>query len=142
MPLLSPLCAGSHRSLSLTHSLIHSSSRSVTSSIHNLFIHITKERQEIQEEVSSLCKGFRDDLGRLQEELTRQLNGIMCVTNVMLETTKKALKVSDKIKGSAFDIISKLGKVTNVMDVKVPRTFDGTTCTKGELEVSIDEGEF
>ena len=27
-------------------------------------------------------------------------------------------------------------------NVKAPRTFDGATCTKGELEASVDEGGF
>jgi len=76
----------------------------------------TKERKEVQDKVSSMCKGFTAELGRLQEILDRRLDGIMGVVNVTLETSEKALKVAEEVKGNTQDIISKLGKVTNVAD--------------------------
>lgn len=75
-----------------------------------------KERKEVQDEVSSLCKGFRADLVKFGENLSVRLNGITSVMNVTLEATEKAAKVTKEIKGSMVDIISKLGKVTNVAD--------------------------
>ena len=75
-----------------------------------------KEKQEVQDEVSSLCKGFRADLARFSENLSMQHNGITSVMNVTLEAMDKAVKVSKEIKGNTLDIISKLGKVTNVTD--------------------------
>jgi len=75
-----------------------------------------KEKKEVQDKVSSLCKGFRADLTRFSENLSVQLNSIISVINVTLEATDKAVKVSKEIKGSMLDIISKLGKVTNVVD--------------------------
>ena len=82
----------------------------------------SKERKEVQEEVSSLCKGFTAELGRFQENLNSWLNGIMGVVNITLETSEKALKVAEEVKGNAQDIISKLGKVTNVADKIVDTT--------------------
>ena len=82
----------------------------------------TKERKEVQDEVSSLHKGFSAKLGRLQEILDRWLDGIMGVVNVTLETSEKALKVTEKVKGNMQDIISKLGKVTNIADKIVDTT--------------------
>ena len=76
----------------------------------------TRERLEIQMEVSALRKAFKADIGKLQENLTVQLNGITSITNVTLESTEKVLKVSEEVKGSANDIINKLGNVTNVAD--------------------------
>jgi len=76
----------------------------------------TKERKEVQDEVSSMHKGFTAELGRLQEILDRRLNSITGVINVTLETSEKALKVAEEVKGNTQDIISKLGKVTNVAD--------------------------
>jgi len=76
----------------------------------------SKERKEVQEKVSSLHKGFTAELGRFQENLNSQLNGITEVMNITLETSEKALKVAEEVKGNAQDIISKLGKVTNVAD--------------------------
>ena len=32
--------------------------------------------------------------------------------------------------------------VRTALVVKAPRTFDSATCTKGELEASVDESEF
>jgi len=75
-----------------------------------------KERKEVQDKVSSLRKGFRADLVKFSENLSMRLNGITSVMNVTLEATKKAAKVTEEIKGSTLDIISKLGKVTNIVD--------------------------
>ena len=75
-----------------------------------------REKQEIQAEVSALRKAFRVDLGKLQNEITTRLDGITGVVNVTLETTEKALTVSEELKGRTSDIISNLGKVTNVAD--------------------------
>jgi hypothetical protein len=66
--------------------------------------------------VGALHKAFRADLAKVQDDLTVQLDGIMSIINVTLETTEKVLNVSEKIKGNSNDIISKLGKVTNVVD--------------------------
>jgi len=75
-----------------------------------------KEKQEVQDKVSSLCKGFRANLTRFSKNLSMQLNGITSVINITLEATDKAIKVSEEIKGNMLNIISKLGKVTNVVD--------------------------
>ena len=77
---------------------------------------VSKEREEIQEEVSTLRKGFTAELCKVQEDLNNRLNGITGVVNVTLETSEKALKVAEEVKGSARDILNKLGKVTNVAD--------------------------
>jgi len=73
-----------------------------------------KEKQEVQDKVSSLCKGFKANLARLGKNLSMQLNSITSVINITLEATDKAEKVSEEIKGNTLDIISKLGKATNV----------------------------
>jgi hypothetical protein len=77
---------------------------------------VIRERQEVQAEVSALCKAFRADLAKVQDNLTVWLDGITSVINVTLETTEKVLIISEEMKGNSNDIISKLGKVTNVMD--------------------------
>ena len=76
----------------------------------------SRDRLEIQEEVSSLRKGIRADLSKFQDNLTVQLNGITSTVNITLESSEKALKVSKEIKGNTEDIISKIGKVTNIAD--------------------------
>jgi hypothetical protein len=75
-----------------------------------------RERQEIQAEVSALCKAVRADLSKLQDDITKRLDGITSVVNVTLKTTKKVLTVLEEIKGRSSDIISNLGKVTNIAD--------------------------
>ena len=77
---------------------------------------ITREKREIQAEVSALQKAFRADLGRMQDDLAMRLDGITSTINVTLETTEKVLNITEGIKGSSSDIISKIGKVTNVAD--------------------------
>jgi hypothetical protein len=77
---------------------------------------LTREKQEVQVEVSALCKAFRADLSKLQDNFSIHLDGITSIINVTLETTEKVLTISEEIKGSSSDIISKLGKVTNIAD--------------------------
>ena len=52
----------------------------------------------------------------MQHDLNHQLNGITATLNVTLETTKKALKVAEEIKGKTTDIICDVSKVTNAAD--------------------------
>ena len=75
-----------------------------------------KEKMEIQAKVSSFCKAFKHDLFQVQDNLLCQLYGITDTLNVTLETSEKALKVAEDIKGKALDIISNVGKVTSTMD--------------------------
>ena len=77
---------------------------------------VTRERQEVQAEVSALRKAFKADLGKMHDDLAIRLDGITSVINVTLETSEKALNVTEEIKGNTSDIISKLGRVTNVAD--------------------------
>ena len=75
-----------------------------------------KEKMEIQAEVSSFRKAFKLDLSQVQDKLLRQLYGITDTLNVTLETSEKALKVAEDIKGKTSDIISDVGKVTSATD--------------------------
>ena len=80
-----------------------------------------KEKLEMQAEVSSFRKAFKQDLSQLQDDLARRLNGIMDILNVTFETSEKALKVAEDIKGKTSDIISDVGKVTSAT-VKIADT--------------------
>lgn len=75
-----------------------------------------KDRLEIQAEVSSFRKAFKNNLSQMQHDLNHQLNGITATLNVTLETTEKALKVAEEIKGKTTDIICDVSKVTNAAD--------------------------
>ena len=66
--------------------------------------------------MSALRKAFRADLGKLQVDLNTWLDGITSVVNVALETSEKTLSVTEELRGKSSDIISNLGKVTNVAD--------------------------
>ena len=72
-----------------------------------------KDRLEIQAEVSSFRKAFKNNLSQMQNDLNHQLNGITATLNVTLETTEKAFKVAEEIKGKTSDIICDISKVTN-----------------------------
>ena len=74
-----------------------------------------KGRLEIQTEVSSLSSAFKTHLSQVKDDLNHRLNGITTTLNVTLETTEKALKVAEEIKGKTLDIMNNIGKVTSVM---------------------------
>ena len=73
-----------------------------------------KGRLEIQTEVSSLSSAFKTHLSQVKDDLNHRLNGITATLNVTLETTEKALKVVEEIKGKTSDIMNDVGKVTSV----------------------------
>lgn len=75
-----------------------------------------KEKMEIQAKVSSFRKAFKTDLHQVCGDLARQLYGITDMLNVTLETSEKALKVAEEIKGRTSDIINGVGKVMSIMD--------------------------
>jgi len=49
-----------------------------------------RDRIEIQAEVSSFRKAFRNNLSQMHDDIKHQLNGITTTLNVTLETTEKA----------------------------------------------------
>jgi hypothetical protein len=75
-----------------------------------------KDRMEMQAEVSSFCKAFKDSIQQVQSNISLQLNNIVGILNVTLETSKKTLKVAEEIQGKTADIISGVGKVMNATD--------------------------
>ena len=74
----------------------------------------SKDRLEIQTEVSSFRDAFKTHLSQMQDDLNFRLNGITATLNVTLEATEKTLKVAEEIKGKTSDIMSDVGKVTSV----------------------------
>jgi hypothetical protein len=78
-----------------------------------------KDRTEglvMQQEVSTLHIAIKQDLSKMHEALTKQIDGILGTTSTTLENLEKSLTDTQNLKEATKEIASKVGKVNDTAD--------------------------
>jgi hypothetical protein len=69
-----------------------------------------------QPEVSTLHKAIKQDLSRMYDALTKQIDGVLATMSITLENTEKALADTQSLKEVTEEISTKVGRVNDAAD--------------------------